>query len=338
MKLNRYILTIVCVICSHLIYGNVLNASPVSNFITRIQSIVIPSYPGAYNPTFIENENGYLMAFRHDKYKLPMSTYLTEYYQHISLVQLNLKFKPISKPILCKELGNYAYDPRLIRVNNVIYMTFTSPLTGAKHSCLNSRICLTQIYQIGNRIKIDFPMPLNVKFQNIWEKNWIPFDYQNNLLLTYSISPHFVLNPSLYDGFCPIYSCSNPTIQWNYGTIRGGTPAVLVDGEYLAIFHSAVNDPVTKRYTYYLGAYTFEAEPPFRITKISAEPFSHPDFYTTPPCPLTTARVLFASGLVVRDNSIFVCYGENDCAIKVMEINKNALYESLVHVHNQTIQ
>lgn len=299
------------------------------NFIRQIHTICIPKVAGAYNASIIEFEEGFLMAFRYDKYKLPIYSNLNEFYQHIGLIQLDQQFHPIYPWTLCKEVGNRAYDPRLIKVGDSIYLIYTSARPSDAHSSLSSQLCFTKVHPLGRGFKVDFPKPLQKEGQQNWEKNWVPFNYENELMLAYTINPHEIIRPSLEDGLCTHLFKTEPPITWNFGLIRGGTPAILIDNEYLAFFHSSQRNPENGRYTYYIGAYTFESTPPFSLTRISYKPFSHPDFYTTPETPLSTSLVLFPAGLAIKDNLIFVSYGENDGAIKVMEIDKQLLDESL---------
>jgi hypothetical protein len=56
---------------------------------------------------------------------------------------------------------------------------------------------------------------------------------------------------------------------WNYGELRGGTEAKLVGGEYLAFFHSQGTIHSHSSMTYWMGAYTFSRDPPFRCKKHS---------------------------------------------------------------------
>lgn len=51
---------------------------------------------------------------------------------------------------------------------------------------------------------------------------------------------------------------------WNYGELRGGTEAKLVGNQYLAFFHSQGTIHSRFSMTYWMGAYTFSKEPPFR--------------------------------------------------------------------------
>lgn len=66
---------------------------------------------------------------------------------------------------------------------------------------------------------------------------------------------------------------SNTYIRWEFGAPRGGTPALLVNGEYLAFFHSKKrvfkHGTTSKIGTYFMGAYTFSSEPPFMLLRAS---------------------------------------------------------------------
>jgi predicted GH43/DUF377 family glycosyl hydrolase len=215
-------------------------------------------------------------------------------------------------------------------------MIFASAKPGDAHSCHSSRLNLCTLQYSDNGIGVSNLNALTAPFQQLWEKNWVLFNHDNKILMEYTISPQVILEPSIEDGSCTAVLNSNeshPHILWPYGLIRGGTPALLVDGEYLSFFHSSKLNPHTNIYTYYIGAYTFAAEPPFGLTKISSLPFSHKDFYSTPKNAKTTSDVIFPGGFVLKNNKIYLCYGENDDAIKIMVIDKNKLYTTMQHVH-----
>ena len=63
-------------------------------------------------------------------------------------------------------------------------------------------------------------------------------------------------------------------LAWEHGEIRGGTNAVLLKGrnEYLGFFHSMNNFDMESKKSYFFGAFTFSAEPPFRLRTLSHEP------------------------------------------------------------------
>jgi len=186
------------------------------------------------------------------------------------------------------------------------------------------------------------------------QKNWSPFYYKHptsglyGLYFIYTSIPHRIVsvNESVYsltgsnstldneDGLMfgkkihanTVCLTNNSQIHWTYGEVRGGTQAELVslnkgggggvddDMRYLTFFHSScTHTPHTS--TYFLGAYLFEAHPPFAITHFSKEPIidfvmynetfgwcyktGHPDFSIMP---LT---------FVVRDRSLILAWAKN---------------------------
>ncbi len=321
MKRNQLLYFILSLIVSAFAFGD--------DFIKWTRPVEIPKAPGAYNASFIEYEEGFLMAFRYDTYILPIGYNLEAYHQYICLIKLDRDFNPIGEITYCRELGDRAYDPRLVRVGSEIYLTYSSARPEDAHSSMGSVLRFTNVQPLGGQFRVMPPLTFQPPFQSLFEKNWVPFDYEGLFLIGYTINPHAIMSVNLENGINTHLFTTSPQIRWDWGIIRGGTPAVLMDGEYLGFFHSSCHDPVTHRYTYYVGAYTFQSRPPFSLTRISAKPFTHKDFYSTPEIPLSTSLVLFPAGLVVKGNQIFVSYGENDGAIKVMEIDKNLLYKTL---------
>jgi predicted GH43/DUF377 family glycosyl hydrolase len=329
------VLQILCIVALNFFLKDTISAGQVrpqkDSFIEKIFKIEIPGLKGAYNPSMVDFNGGYLMVFRYDTYKEPIWADINKFHQYIGVIFLDDKFKPKGPWQRC--IGNRTYDPRLLKVDDTIYMIFASAAPSDESSVVSSRLNICKIKHSKNKIYASDRIALMSPFGQIWEKNWPLFNYDNQLLLEYTISPHVVVQPSLLDGSCEVLvfneDNSNNTINWPYGIIRGGTPALPVDGKYLGFFHSSQIDPHTKKYTYYMGAYTFLDSPPFTIDRVSPRPFYHPDFFSTPPNPKTSSRVIFPGGFVVKKNKIFLCYGENDDAIKVMVINKKRLYASM---------
>jgi predicted GH43/DUF377 family glycosyl hydrolase len=85
-------------------------------------------------------------------------------------------------------------------------------------------------------------------------------------------------------------------------------------------------------YHYYMGAYTFSAEPPFNILSASIAPIVGKDFYTSS---TREKRVIFPGGFVVVGPSIYVAYGKDDCEIWVAILDKAKLMRSLRPVEVQ---
>ncbi len=310
------------------------------DFFCKIHRVTIAEFPGAYNASLVRYKEGFLMAFRTDSYKIPVAApeNLPHYTQMIGLVHLDESFCQISKPQLLPKLGNRAQDPRLVWVNETLYLLYTSPPPGAAHSCVGSGMYLTEVFEREERFQVSQPLPLKAPIRRNWEKNWVPFCYKGKLYVSYRLDPHVVLEVSLQNGGCARRSTSCVSLPWRYGTLRGGTPAVLIEDHYLTFFHSSrveissLSGGYQELRAYYVGALTFESKPPFHLKSISQSAFSHPNFFTSPKTPLTDSLVVFPCGLVVEGNRIVVSYGENDGCIKIMELDKEKLYKSLVTV------
>lgn len=297
------------------------------DFIEEIFEVKIPGFAGAYNASIIEYEEGYLMAFRTDACIPPIYLHFEDYYQYIGIIRLDENFQPKGSPYLC--LGNRTYDPRLLDIDGTIYLIFASAGQTDCHSLMSSHLNMCTVHPATDAIVVQNVVELDAPCRQKWEKNWVPFVYKNKMHLAYTIVPHLVLRPSVLDGACEVVSNHYTYLHWPFGIIRGGTPALLVDGHYLAFFHSSISLNGTECMNYSIGAYTYSANPPFNILRSSVKPFSHPDFYSTERSIYTPSNVLFPGGFVVKDEKIYLCYGENDAVIKIMVLNKKALYKSL---------
>lgn len=296
-------------------------------FIEKIHKIKIPDLNKAfgYNASLIEHEDGYLMAFTilepHDLKPI------------VGLILLDDHFQPKGtwQPLLADD----PYDPRLLKIDETMYLIFAKPNFNDPLTYLASNLKLCTIQYSPDGTPADNLISLTCSFQQKCEKNWILFEYKKKPHLVYSIDPFIVLKPDLQTGSCTEVSSSKPQIDWPYGILRGSTQALLVDGEYLSFFHSRKRDPQKDFDIYYVGAFTFSPNPPFNITSISEKPFCHNDFYSTQKNTLTHSDVIFPAGFVVKDDKVIVSYGENDGAIKIMVLDKKGLYKSLRKVMTQ---
>ncbi len=150
------------------------------------------------------------------------------------------------------------------------------------------------------------------------EKNWTWFIHGGELHMEYQANPHIVCRLTSDAAVEQSYICPALKLPWNYGEIRGGTPPVMVDGEYWTFFHSSLQIPNHKKRQYHMGAYAFKPEPPFEITRITPEPIlsgspadgGWPD---KPPC-------VFPGGSKIVDGIWTVVGGCNDIRCFYMDI------------------
>jgi predicted GH43/DUF377 family glycosyl hydrolase len=308
------------------------------DFVLDVKRIEIPGYPGSFNPTITRWNGELLLCFR-------IRTPYTGETNKIGLNWLDEDFNLIGETkildIRTKErrTPTKEQDPRLIVVEGKLYIIYSNTLDITERE--TRRMFLGEVQYDGDNFFVENPECMtyfeNEKTQR-WEKNWVPFDHNGQLHLAYTLIPHRILYPVLGTEECETVASSWGSLTWNWGQMRGGTPALKIDDQYLAFFHSSKNMQTVHSEGkniahYFMGAYTFSAEPPFVLTAISPEPIVGKKFYNGPAYKTwKPLRVVFPSGYVHDDKHIWVTYGRQDFEIWVVKIDKKGLLESLVPV------
>ena len=242
----------------------------------------------------------------------------------------------------CFEKEHYE-DPRAIYHNGITYISACNFVvlndgrmwTGA-HQVLNviNRMDTKSTWQVSKRIDPIYGYNGGAIGRDKGaEKNWLWFFHNDELFLEYQASPHIVTRFSLDGKALEEYKTENP-FNWEYGIIRGGTPPVLINNngnEYLTFFHSRLPDDYY-RARYYMGAYTFESKPPFKITRMTREPLlagSRDDIWGK-----DKPLVVFPCGSRLKDGKWLVTLGVNDLASSWIEIPHNDLENLLYKCKN----
>lgn len=309
--------------------------------IKRVVRVSLPQVKAPHNPGLIAYEDGFFLVFRYDvkeKGKIPFGSLMMPFRTCIGSAKLNADFQLVS-PVLRIDTGSdFSEDPRLFQIEDQVYITYND----AEDNSINSRT-IHMAKLDPNTLQIRDHVNLAQYYQKI-EKNWVPFLCQENgeskLHFEYCFNPHviFRMEDPLKNELTHLVQPNHVAVQrmpWksSWGPVRGGTPPILVDGQYLSFFHSFFRE--RKKVWYVMGAYTFESTPPFRITACSSSPILFREIYNTKA--LNTAcsdkRVIFPSGIVLAQEDdrevLHVACGENDCAIKVVIFDKEALVKSL---------
>lgn len=141
------------------------------------------------------------------------------------------------------------------------------------------------------------------------EKNWLWFIHDDKPHLIYNADPHDVAQFT-WDFKPALRYETRPKMRWAWGQMRGGTPPFRVGDEYVTFFHSSIDWMQGGGRRYYIGAYGFEAKPPFKITRYTSQPLLHGSTHDVwapgkPAC-------LFACGSILRHGEWFVTMGIND--------------------------
>lgn len=146
------------------------------------------------------------------------------------------------------------------------------------------------------------------------EKNWVWFEHGSALHMIYNTEPHQVVRWNGHD-VADVYEQDMP--EWAYGHKRGGTPPVRIGDEYLCFFHSSTTWREKKR-RYHMGAYTFEAKPPFKPTRCTVKPLLSGSIED--PWREGLPLVVFPCGSIHKRGHWVVTMGVNDFCTAWIEI------------------
>jgi len=311
----------------------------IQDFVLETRRIEIPGFRYAFNPSIIQWKDYILMTFR----AIPNPKY--SYSCVVGVQILDQDFHPIGEPQILETREKNSLvpprgeDARLIYVGDTLYLIYSDNLN--QEISKDFRMVIAELVYENGLFSIRSPEQLieyEGKRSNLREKNWVPFEYANSLCLAYSISPHLIFKPILGTGVCTTIARSSTPMPWNWGVIRGGTPAVLIEtGEYLAFFHSVkkmatANSNGVLMNHYFIGAYTFASQPPFTLLRKSPEPIVGPGFYSgiayKPYWSFT--QCVFPAGQVLDGDSIWISYGRQDHEIWVAKLDKKKLLDSLI--------
>lgn len=266
------------------------------------KQIHIPKAPTAFNPSLIRWKNQWLLSFRVDSY--------------LGLIYLNDQLEPQGEPQIFDDRERE--DGRLFIYNEKIYICFNSP-AGRRR-----KIFTAEITENNQLFTLSSSKELSYQSHRV-EKNWSPFPNKDKLFFLYQSLPLRVISfdqsnrGEEYPSHSPFsHRC------WTYGNIRGGTPAIqLSENEYLTFFHSSIRTDTSV--TYYMGAMIINNSHPFKILKLSCEPFISDSFYS----PTNQRQIIFPGGLFAYENILYVSYGKNDCESWILQLDSQKLLDSL---------
>lgn len=307
--------------------------------VDSVTQIKFEAYPNAFNPSLAEHEGKLFLCFRH----LPQEKE-DPWISHIYLVRLSENLTPIGAPQLLNTRQEAPYsimqseDARLISSDGKLWIVYNDSYredpSGRRDMYLAEVRVDKPVYTLEKPLKLthgrDYPT-------QHCQKNWAPFSYEGKLLFTYTIQPHEIIAFDPESGeAAPLSSTVIPSLQWQFGMLRGGTPAMEVEGKYLSFFHSSLFGASRAtggkaKWHYFLGAYTFSKEAPFQIDAMTPKPLTHGDFYTYSQSP---KRVIFPGGFVIKGETILLAYGKDDHEMWIAAIQKNKLLNAMIPVES----
>ncbi|CRX39550.1 hypothetical protein [Estrella lausannensis] len=343
-------LLFLAVICRALLHSSLIDIEASSqSFVLESKKIEIPGYPHAFNPSIIRFQETIYMTFR-VMIAPARSASSPHFGSRIGIVELNDDFTVKSVPQLLRieslfregELSANAEDARLIEVGGRLYIVFSDTADAAREWG-SWRVFIAELDCRGNSIEIvrvdpirDFPGASNRRR----EKNWVPFEFEGHLLLSYSLAPHRVFLLSKEQASCREIFSSDRELYWPFGEMRGGTPALLIDSDrYLSFFHSScpmatIHSDSESMPHYFFGAYTFSSKPPFHLLSISPDPIVGLGFYTSANyAPYWhPVRVVFPCGFLIEADHFWVFFGKQDHECWAVKLDRQRLLDSLSHL------
>lgn len=245
----------------------------------------------------------------------------------IGLVEIDDNFSPIESTNKVLQLharlqgyspNFHVEDPRLFIFNDELYLSYTDGYQmGQAKINHETREVIESFY-------------LDKKGLQQTEKNWIFFEHEGKLLCLYDIPKQRIFEMNGAD-HTEIHRTSY-NHNWKYGIIRGGTPPIKYGDNYLSFFHSAkdVKYKGQDGKQYYMGAYLFEAKPPFRPLAITERPLITGEIVDDNiPRLSNKIFVVFPSGVIRKGDSHYVSFGYNDYRCRYVEITDDLLQSEL---------
>lgn len=297
------------------------------------QTVSVRGIEAPYNASIIENGANYQLFFRYDK-KIKKDA--PSFYSYIGCCELDKSFVQTEKEFITINTGSdFSEDPRAILQKEKLIIVYNDIVERKK---TNRTLHVAQLKR--EDLEMLGTITLDLSLQPV-EKNWVPFvsPVSESIFFEYTINPHKILELAKVEDVYSIFTDqAEPTVKvlpWKgkWGEVRGGTPAKLVDEQYLGFFHTLCKDK--QGFIWYLmGAYTFEKEYPFNLKAISSTPILFKGIYDTQgPTVSKNKRCIYPSGFVVEKKGekelIHVSCGENDASIKMVTFDKEALLKSL---------
>lgn len=163
---------------------------------------------------------------------------------------------------------------------------------------------------------------------NTWSKatkNIVYFQRGEFLLMTWTTFPNHVVH-QLDEAGRIVTGWRTESPKCPFGSYRGGTQSFNYEGNRLRFCHSVQNNPKAQLYWhYYLAAYVFQSEPPFRILSVSQQPIMSGNEDYCPGIPHHKPNILIPYGAVKREDGWSVACGRNDRECILVEIKEGDL-------------
>lgn len=301
-----------------------------TRFVNYGRALDGPGNPRFFNPSIIEHNGSIWLVPRKAEEKIGTKHGMNS----IWAFRLGADLQPVAGlkiPLSGAYKNQHFEDPRITKWNGQLFLSYCTFVVNADdtwHGAHQGTAMLTDDWQVASMQDPLYGANGGSVMQNTGnEKNWLWFEHEGQLMCVYMTQPHQVLSWTFGPTVSAQYHTEGDEFgAWKFGHVRGGTPPVRVGDEYWSFFHSSIDGlaPNGKR-RYFMGAYSFEAKPPFRVTSITPKPLlvasENDPFHGTLPL------VVFPCGAIFKEGVWTVSLGVNDCCSATIQIPHGELKE-----------
>ncbi|MGI9254002.1 MAG: glycosyltransferase family 25 protein, partial [Thermomicrobiales bacterium] len=292
--------------CNSVFYAPILRDT-LPGFQSWTLSVELPNGWFPFNPSIVEDGEGYLASVRCSNYAMPgwvIAPGDDRYRTHVALVPLDRRGMQTGPARLLRDttVDDAELDDRNVGVEDLRLFWHDGRLRGIgsvvrRIGPLRQRVITIGLFDIDReRGVIERPRWLSDERGNLVEKNWMPVNGANGVRLVYGCGPTTVVDADDDTGELTLTAC-HATLP-AAGGYRGGTP-LLPDGDgWIALVHEAADWENGLR-TYLHRIVRFG--PDLTMTEVS-----HPFRFHG-------EEIEFAAGLARRGEDLLVGFGVGDC-------------------------
>jgi predicted GH43/DUF377 family glycosyl hydrolase len=272
-----------------------------------------------YNPSLVSTGEGFLMAYRSEPEDFTVSEIVLAELDSEMKVLRNQRLKIPGAPA-----GRSFEDPRLFWFGGELHIAFSEAQYGLEKGWKS-----VQVYgKLKKGKNWTLPKVWYPKYgANDWtskEKNWTFFEAEGALRCVYDMNAAGWVVLEL-EGDEVVQEWRHPAIEWNWGRMSGGTPAVRWGDRMLTVFHSWEGHKSRGR-LYHMAFATFEAEAPHAPILMSARPImSAQTRWGFPEGERWAPLCIFPGGLEIEGRDAIVAYGRNDLSMAIERFRVDGL-------------
>ena len=248
-----------------------------------------------YNASMIPWRGGYLLAYR-----------CTWPSANVEVGRLGPDFEPLGEPVFLRLSTRLALegreDPRLFIHQGVPHVSYVGWQGGWSNDTIQATVHYARLNP--DTLEVENKWAPEIPWRKSWEKNHSYFDRAGELFAVYSINPHIVMlinGNTVQDHWATAWDAK----ESQYGAMRGGASPVLHNHEWYHFFHYMAEAHGQRLYS--IGVVTFQADPPFRVRRITRHPIDVADRNAAKPI-----DVLFPCGAFIQGGQWIVTMGVHD--------------------------